>query len=373
MSPDYKDDKLYFSQNDDWIVIQHFKKYTEFLENIDNYMLNKIDSLDSITPDECDYSITFWNIIKEDFTTDPLGPLVQNLTTEIISCSSCLSGSENPRVIYDPTVGKVDGVFAKLVTSLDKGVGNFLQNYSMAKQVSKFECDFMEIFKQVQEIQEAIKYGDIMAYFDSIYKDFLKQYDNYTIYANYNNLEEATNLDCNTKKNLAYAYYNNYDVPNVNQLDYEPNAEPFINAINTYKTKLETGLKDLNTLLDAMDGFMDEVYIAVKVLGALNIVFYSDPADADMLEKESTSTFKSMTPPVGQDTDSEAVKATLQARTIWAMAISVPIAIEAQKYINDKRTNQATVFGSAVQSAFYNIDLTNDLNVLREVLNAQHN
>jgi len=373
MSPDYKDDRLYFNQNTDWIVILHFKKYTEFLKNIDNYMLGRIDALDYIENTDCDYSETFWDIIKRDFNEEPLGPLVEKLTEKILRCTDCLNGEENPRGVYDPTIGKVDGVFAKLIATLDKGVGNFLQNYSMAKQVSKFECDFMEMFRQVQEIQEAIKYGNIMAYFDSIYNDFIKQFDNYQIYANYNNYQDATNLDCNTKTNLSYAYYNNYTVPDVGQLNYEADAEPFINAINKYKTKLEVGLRDLNTLLDAMEGFMDEIYIAVKVLGALNIVFYADPADTDLLEKESKSTFKSMTPPVGQDTDTETSKASLQARTIWAMAISVPIAIEAQKYINDKRTNQATVFGSAVQSAFYNIGLTTDLIILREVLNAQHN
>jgi len=373
MSPDYKDDKLYFSENDDWIVIQHFKRYTEFLKNVDSYMLNKINAYDNISPDDCEYGETFWTILKDNFKNNPLGPLVENLTEEILRCDLCYNGEENPRGVYDPTIGKVDGVFAKLVASLDKGVGNFLQNYTMAKQVSKYECDFMNIFKQVREIQEAIKYGDIMAYFDSIYKEFYKSFSNYQIYISYYNYLDAENLDCNSKINMSYGYYNQMDIPNVGQIDYRATEEPFINSIINYKTKLEMGLRDLNTLLDAMDGFMDELYIAVKTLGALNIVFYADPNDHEMLQRESQSTFESMTSPVGQDTDTEAVKRSLQARTVWAMSTSVPIAIKAQEYLDDKRSNQSTVFGSAVQSTFYNIGLTEDLNVLREVLNQQHN
>jgi len=373
MSPDYKDDKLYFSENDDWIVIQHFKRYTEFLRDIDSYILNKISAYDNIDTSDCDYSETFWTILKNDFENNPLGPLVENLTDEILRCDTCYNGEENPRGVYDPTIGKVDGIFAKLVASLDKGVGNFLQNYSMAKQVSKYECDFMNMFKQVREIQEAIKYGDIMAYFDSIYNEFYKSFSNYQIYISYYNYLEAENLDCNSKINMAYGYYNQMDIPDVGQIDYQATEQPFINSIINYKTKLETGLRDLNILLDAMDGFMDELYIAVKALGALNIIFYSDPEDHEMLQQESQSTFESMTSPIGQDTDTEAIKRSLQARTVWAMSTAVPIAIKAQEYLDDKRTNQATVFGSAVQSTFYNIGLTEDLNILREVLNQQHN
>jgi len=370
LNPEYESNNLLFSKSDDWIVIQHFKKYTEILKNIDDYINNKINDFEYLNTDDCEYDETFWNLIVNDFK-EPLNNLVLDYTEEILRCDACLNGSENPRGTYDPTIGKVDGIFAKLVSVLDKGAENFIQNYTMAKQVSKFVCDYMDIFKKVRDIQDYIKYGKILYYFDNLINDLQKSFENYKIYITYNNYEDDEDLDCNSKKNMAFAYYNNFTVPDIGQNPYIEEEEAFAISLQTYKEKLKQGLTDLNTLLDAMDGFMDELYIAVKVLGALNIVFYMDEDDIPMFEKESQSTFDSMVQPNNPE-DSEAAKASLKTRTIWAMGVTIPIGITAQKYLDDTRSNQSVVFGSAVNSVFYSIGFTEDLNTLRTILNTQY-
>jgi hypothetical protein len=372
MDPMLTSSRINVIQGDDWIIVAHFKKYSELLKNIDEFVNAKISNLDYVTSDDCDYSPTFWNILKDNFKDEPLSNMVEKITEDILTCDNCLVSTANPRTVYDPAIGKVDGIFAKLVNALDKGVGNFLQNYTMAKQVSKFECDFMEMFRLVQEIQDAIKFGYIMDYFDKIYTEFRLEFEKFNIYITYNNYNVA-DPDCKEKQNMSYAYYNAYTPPDIGQASYsEDPTIPFVNAITNYRNQLRVALKDLNTLIDAMEGFMDDIYVAVKVLGALNIVFYADPADQEMLAKDAESTFASMTPPAGSDLSTDMHKLQLQSYTIWAQAVSVPLAIAACKYINDRRTNQATVFGSTVKAAFFNIGLQQRIDMLRDVLETQH-
>ena len=361
-----------YDVNKDWLVIKHFEKYRDILSDVDNYMNGILASFDSIGTDTCDYNSSSWDEIKTTFTPKPLSTLVMDLSTEILRCDTCANGTANPRVVYDPTFGKIDGIFVKLVDALDKGVGNFLQNYTMAKQVSKYECDFMRVFEQYLVVQDAIKDGSIMYYFDDIITKFNKDLQNFKYYVEYNDSGDS-NADCNSKKNFCYAYFNSYTVPDIGQQDRPTSSvQPFSTSMATYKDKLKEGLKDLNTLVDAMQGFLDEIYIGVKVIGALNIVFYADPADQTMLQKQSQSVFSSMTPPVGQDADTDIAKLSLQSRTIWAMCTAVPMAISAQQYIDNRRTNQATVFARTVIATFSSIGIQDDIDLLKVVLDGQH-
>jgi len=121
-----------------------------------------------------------------------------------------------------------------------------------------------------------------------------------------------------------------------------------------------------------MQGFLDEIYIGVKILGALNIVFYADPADQEMLQEHSQSIFSSITPPVGQDSDTQIAKESLQSRAIWAQCFATTIAIDSQQYINDRRTNQSEVFGRSVLATFNNVGIQHDFDILKAVFDTQH-
>lgn len=360
-----------YDVNSDWLIIKHFKYYSQVLTDINDWINNRVASYDHITTENCDFSQSEWNDIKDDYSSSSLKNLIENITTSITRCSTCFYGDENPRTFYDPTTKKHDGIFARLLTILDKDASNFLQNYAMVKQVSKFNCDVMPIFKIINNLQAYCKNAVIMYYFDNITRELLTAFKNYKSYSTTHteNSHDAI-TDCDIKKNMITGYYNRYKIPGAAQSS--PNTDAFSTSIGNYKTDLTTGLTDLNTLMDAMEGFNDEVYTAVKVLGALNIVFYADPADQELLQKNSKATFTSMVPVTGAVTDTASMKKNLQLRTIWAMCTSVPIAIEAQQYINNLRTNQAVVFGSTVKAAFQNMEFNTHLNILKGILITQH-
>jgi len=372
MSSVYEADALIYNINKDWVVINHLKKYNESLDEIDSFMNTEIASYDSITNDHCAFNKDSWNDMKTFFKSKPLSTMILDLSNTILRCNTCLHGAANPRVAYDPTLGKTDGIFVKLVDALDKGAGNFLQNYTMAKQIAKYECNFMPLFREYLVIQNAIKDGSIMYYFDGILDKLLKEFRKFNYYITNYDAGGSPNA-CNTKINFTYAYNNSYRIPDNHQSNPAPGqARSFKDAILTYKNALKKGLTDLNILLDAMQGFLDEIYIGVKVLGALNIVFYADPADQDMLKKHSQSIYSSITPPVGQDSDTEDAKKTLQMRAIWAQSFATTLAIDSQQYINDQRTNQSVVFGRTVIAAFTNIGIQHDINLLKAVFDTQH-
>lgn len=379
MSEIYNDYRLHVTISDDWVVLGHVDKYKTLLSNIELFMQNQLKNLDSKSASDCDFDTSIWEMIFEEYgfpedEKTPLSSLISDLSKEIVECSTCQYGSNNPRTTYDPVLDKVDGIFVKLIDALDKGAGNFLQNYSMAKQLEKYVCDFMVMFRQVIEIQDAIKYGIIMGYFDKIYKELDKAFNDFMNYMYYNDIENSTDLDCTFKKNFTKAYYSPFVVPDLGQLDRTSDPVPaFIVSLDNYKSQLKIGLTDLNEFLDAIDGFFDEIYVSIKSLGALNIVFYADPSDHDMLQKESSSTFDTLAPLVGSDTSSTEYKMQLQGRTVRAMAMAIPIAIEAQKYIDDTRSNQDVIFSSAVNALFTNIGTEDKLNDLRYVLDQQHN
>ena len=370
MDSSYSDIHDTYSQSGDWLIIKHFKYYSQVLNNIDDWINNKITSYDHITTDDCDFFQSEWDSLKDKYSTSPLKTLIRDITTNILRCDTCFYGDENPRTFYDPTVKKHDGLFTRLLTILDKDASNFLQNYAMAKQISKFDCNVMPIFKISNEIQSYCKSAAIMYYFDNITRELRQAFENYQLYSLYNGDD---NSECGIKKNMLFAYNNSYTVPDAGQSN-RPTSKvySFSTSIANYTTKLTKGLTDLNTLMDAMEGLNDEIYTAVKVLGALNIVFYADPADQELLQKNSNATFTAMTPVTGATTDTISMKKNLQLRTIWAMCTSVPIAIEAQQYINNLRTNQAVVFGSTVRAAFRNMEFDTHLNTLKSILISQH-
>jgi len=354
-NPEYETHKLTFDLSSDWIMVKHFKKYQENLNHL-NYTLDFIiDQTDSILKEDCGFESYYWNSFKNHYYDNQLKDLVKDITDDLIHCEQCFLGTVNPRVIADPTLGKQDGIFAKMVNVLDSGVGNFLQNYTMATQIAKFECGFMDTFRNVIQVQELIKSGKIMYYFDKLYIEFKARSDEFL---NYINMDDTDY--CAIKIRTSDAYSNG--VSSINS------GFPFKRIIDKYKDDMKDGLKDLNDIIESLDGFFDEIYVGVKVLGALNIIFYAAPEDQKMLAAESESTFSAMTPPTGTDFTPQEHKILLQRRTLWAMATSVPIAIEASSLVNNARTNQASIFGSAVLATFQSIGFKDRLRNLNRVL-----
>jgi len=246
MDSSYRSVSITYEVGKDWLVIKHFQKYTEILTEINDFINDKVSSYDSTTTDNCSFDPSQWDDIKNTFASDPLYTLVMDISSDILRCRECENGTANPRVMYDPTYGKIDGIFVKLVDALDKGAGNFLQNYTMAKQISKYECNFMPLFKKYLIIQNAIKDGSIMYYFDGIINTLIDEYKKFKYYIEYNNDNPDDDAACKNKKNLISAYNNRYNVPDNHQSTPSPGqAMAFKQAITNYKNSLNIGLTDL--------------------------------------------------------------------------------------------------------------------------------
>jgi len=371
LSSDYKT-LLGFPTSQDWKVINHFKKYTELLTNIDDYFTTKIEALDSIASTDCSFNTTFWDGMKEDIKNLDLKNQIKNTSDKLLKCEDCLFSESNPRTHFEPAYGKQDGIFSKMIIALDTGSQSFLQNFMMAKQVSKYECSFMDIFKKVQELQTSIKDATIVNVFDQSYVNLRDAFENVKIYHLYHDYDKD-DTQCTIKTNIAESYYNQFFIPDVGQSNNSTEKQKsFYDSIREYLSEIKEYLKDLNTLLDAMNGFYDMIYIGVKMIGALNITFYASPDEQEMLLNESETTFSAMTPVIYDENTSEQHSYTVQQNTIWAMNISVPIGVEASKWVDDNRTNQVTIFGSAVLSAFSAFGIHQRIQKLGELFATQH-
>jgi len=349
------------SKGNDWPIIGHVKLYTENFNNFNNQYNSLFQDIDTYVADnnngECLHQDTY-AFFKEQFK-DKLPTLLGDLTAGMDSMYL-----DNMRTSDVPSFTSTAGIFAKLVDVLDTGADNFLNNYSMARQMEKYECSYLTLFRFLMQLQGTIKSGTIMGYFDNIYKEFKESLD---AFRNYIILDTRTNppsyrSTCEQLEAIHFGLYNEYE--------YAGETFPaFNNHFQEYQAALLEGFEDLNLILDTFQGFYDELYLGMKVISAINMVFYSDPQDADMIRNEGASNFSFLTLST-EGNDAEDTR-TLKARTLYCISISIPMALDAIQYIDSTRSNINTILAQLIHNVLDALGILPKLTAMKEVVLTQ--
>jgi len=360
-SPDYRDGFISMTPTSDWTLITHYKEYQNLLVDIDNSLSNNIKAIDNSLKDDddCDVSEISWETFKTD-SNNKLKDTFRNISSDIVGTLP----DDGIRNFYSPSKSEA-GIFSNALEALDKGSSNFIQNYAMAQQMYKYECKFMELFRMVYELIELIKSSHIMSYFDKEYRRLEENVASYKKFISYRQDDDTrVYLDpCEKKQAMMDGWYNDFTDPDGR------NTMNLSRSINDYNVNIKRGLSDLNDVCIAVANFFDELYLGVKVLAAINITFYSDPKDADLFRSQSEGNFSYMV--FQADDDSSDNDRILRARTLYAMSLSIPITLDSIKYINNDRSNIATIQGQLVRSVFDQLGVTDRLDKIAKTLSVQ--
>lgn len=347
----------------DWPVVAHVNLYSEFFKTWNNQYNTLFQDLDSYIADTNNNgtcpSENIYLLFREEFQ-DKLPKLLQDVT----EAASNIPEPDPTRITSDPAYNTEAGIFGNLVKVLDTGSENFMNNYSMAKQLQKYECSYLELFRFLIELQGRIKSGSIMGYFDKIYTEFK---DNLEAFYYYIQTDTSTNPPsnrntCEKMDAIAYAYFNSYT--------YDSVVYPSFDSVyRDYKYNLELGFTDLDTLIQAFTGFYDELYLGVKIISGINMVFYSDPQDADMIRSEGAGNFSFLAMDMESAQDSPTQQ--LQSRTLHSLSIVIPMTLDSIQYINETKSNINTILAQLIHQVLAFLKIQAKLDSMKDVILTQ--
>jgi hypothetical protein len=250
---------------------------------------------------------------------------------------------------------------------LDNGSDNFLENYNQVKQLNKYECAFLDLFRFLITLQGKIKSGSIMGYFDRIFTNFKTELEAFYYYIINDTSTNPPSVRNKCEKiNAIYTAWNNSFI-------YDDETYPaFGITYQNYKNNLTTGLEDLDKLVKTFTGFYDEVQVGNKVISAVNMVFYSDPQDADMIKAEGISNITYLKGDNGDGTwTGNTPEQRLAVRIRNGLSYIIPIALDSIPYINSTRSNSNTILNQVIKQAFDLIGIKDNLDEMKLVLDTQ--
>ncbi len=349
--------------NNDWPAVAHVTLYSEFFDTWNTQFNGLFSDLDAYIADTNNNGTcsneSVYLLFRSEFQDK-----MPALFLETTKAASNIPPPDYTRITSDPAFNTESGIFGNLVKILDTGSESFMNNYSMAKQMQKYECSYLELFRFLISLQGRIKSGEIMGYFDKIYKEFKESVESFFYFIQ---VDTSTNPPsnrnyCEKMDAIAEGYYSNY---NYDGVDYPS----FDSVFRDYKYKLEVGFTDLDILLKAFTGFYDELYLGVKIISAINMVFYSDPQDADMIRSEGASNFSFLAMDLESANDSPTEQ--LKARTLLSLSIVIPMTLDSIAYIDETRSNINTILSQLIHNALSALNIQNKLNDMKDVLDTQ--
>ncbi len=347
----------------DWPVVAHVSLYTNFFDTWNTQYNGMFADLDAYIADTNNNGTCTNESIYLLFRTE-FQDKMPELFLEVTKEASTIPEPDPTRLTSIPAFNTPSGLFGNLVKVLDVGSESFMNNYSMAKQLQKYECSYLELFRFLIQLQGEIKSGNIMGYFDNIYKEFKEGVESFFYYIQTDtSTNPPTNRDyCQKMDAIAHGYYNSYTYDGI---DYPS----FDSVFRDYKYKLEIGFDDLDTLLTAFNGFYDELYLGVKIISCINMVFYSDPQDADMIRSEGASNFSFLAMDMESANDSPTQQ--LQARTLYSLSLVVPMTLDSMAYIDETKSNINTILSQLIHNALSALNIQMKLNAMKDVLDTQ--
>lgn len=349
--------------NNDWPVVAHINLYSEFFETWNNQYNSMFADLDAYIADTNNNGTctneSIYLIFRNEFQDK-----MPELFSEVTKSASTLTTSDISRIEIDPASNTASGIFGNLVKLLDDGSENFLNNYSMAKQMEKYECSYLNLFRFLIELQGKIKSGTIMGYFDKIFKEFKVGVESFFYYIQTDtSTNPPTNRDyCQKMDAIADAYYTSYTYDGVEYPSFD-------SVFRDYKYKLEIGFTDLDILLKAFADFYDELYLGIKIISAINMVFYSDPADADLIRSEGASNFSFLTLDLENNSDTQAEK--LKARTLYSLSLVIPMTLDSMEFIDETKSNINIILSQLIHRVLDFLGIKDKLDAMKAIIDTQ--
>lgn len=349
--------------SNDWPAVAHVTLYSDFFNTWDVQYQSLFQELDDYIADTNNNGTCINEAIYLLFREEFRGKL-PTIFQDITEAASNIPPPDYTRITADPAYNTESGIFGNLVKVLDTGSESFMNNYSMAKQMEKYECAYLGLFRFLIDLQGRIKSGEIMAYFDRIWKEFKDNIESFYYYV----LQDTTTnpptyrTPCQKMDAIANAYYNSYTHDGILYPSFD-------SVYRDYKYKLEEGFTDLDTLLKAFTGFYDELYLGIKIVSAINMVFYSDPSDADMIRSEGASNFSFLAMDLESVNDSPTEQ--LKARTLYSLSIVIPMTLDAMAYIDETKSNINTILAQLIHNALAALEIQMKLNSMKDILDTQ--
>lgn len=259
-----------------------------------------------------------------------------------------LNTIEQGRIPYDPVYYSKYGVFAKAISFLDSNSKDFMTYYAMAKQLKKYFCNIMSLYRFSTKISTGLKSGYVMSYFDEKFNSFYSYFDKL-----YQFITSGSHA-CDKISNANAAYYHGFSY---NGVTYNTPST----ILSSYQNDIRKGFLDLNTVLEAFSSFYEDLDIAVRVIAAVNLALFADPEDHDTLKENASSNFSFLTLdtsisssniPSDQSDDISPQAAEKRRKILQAVSVAVTTAINYKQFIKDDMSNLSEVNFQATKAIF---------------------
>lgn len=342
-----------YNIDSDWQVIKHVQDYKNKFNNM-YQLFSFVSEIDtaiangefSAPPGYNDFKSIFYNRINN---------YIHNI---VIETSELTDQSWDARLQTDPALISEYGNFAKAVTYLDNNSENFMSYYSMAQQVKKYICIVGDLFRYVTKMTRGIKSGSIMYYFDNLVNNLNDDFYNFYFYVtDSNSLEDRCNR-------IADAWVNNYDLSGTTN-------DSFSSIFISFDSNFKNGLIDFNKLIDACDQYYEDIQLGIKIISAVNLAFFSDDADDNMLKDNARDNFQFLNLDNSDLTGTTTSKVLRLNRSIKGVSAGVVAAIDAKPKINDTKSNMNTLILAVINNIFDYMNITEGFNNTKSILDTQ--
>jgi len=355
----YLDSVKKFSKNTDWKVVTSASKQLDEMRS-DRLKLKNIIYKYKKNKD-CD--LTYLDDLNNIYNQ------MENPYKYVVDQNYDLHETSYARVYIDPANNASFGTYGKLILFLDLWAKNYITYFSMANQIDNYVCGFKDLFKRITDFVVYLQDGSIAGYFDYIQSEFQSEFLAYVGYVN-----EKTDCDFNDRVNKAFI--EDFTYQNETYHGFGP-------TWNEYLAKLTEGFESLQNIIEALFLYIEDLQLAVKIIGAANLTLFADEEDQKTLLKNTKNNFSfllidpdslqniSNVPNSSKDPNYLSVKNQTRIRELQAVSLSVSFAITYGKDLNKLRSNLNPVMISTVNAVFQTINILHDIQKIKNVLNTQ--